>query len=260
MLAKIVFSLLCMMVVFCVFGLSKAWAQIAANSVIITQRDATGGSNVNRVLPPPSTNSVVFVDGYTKAIRLESASTFVGATGAQGPAGTPGADGTNATTTATATTSANGLMSSTDKSKLDGVATGATANATNSQLRDRSTHTGAQAISTITGNAVNGTTAKNGAFSIIKSANVASGNAVFHLTADGLSTGAALCSEVQQDSVALAVNDAAASYQIGWAFSNLNKTLTAVVNRLGTANILTGVLGQVAAPNGTPVKLTVLCN
>lgn len=37
------------------------------------------------------------------------------------------------------------------KAKVDGIATGATANATDAQLRDRSTHTGAQAISTITG-------------------------------------------------------------------------------------------------------------
>jgi hypothetical protein len=35
--------------------------------------------------------------------------------------------------------------------KLDGIATGATANATDAQLRDRSTHTGTQAASTITG-------------------------------------------------------------------------------------------------------------
>ncbi len=35
--------------------------------------------------------------------------------------------------------------------KLNGIATGATANATDAQLRDRSTHTGTQAISTVTG-------------------------------------------------------------------------------------------------------------
>ena len=40
---------------------------------------------------------------------------------------------------------------STAKSKLDGIASGATANATDAQLRDRSTHTGTQAASTITG-------------------------------------------------------------------------------------------------------------
>ena len=36
------------------------------------------------------------------------------------------------------------------KTKLDGIAAGATANATNEQLRDRATHTGTQAFSTIT--------------------------------------------------------------------------------------------------------------
>ncbi len=51
----------------------------------------------------------------------------------------------------TATTSLNGLMSSSDKSKLDGIASGATANATDAALRDRATHTGTQAAATITG-------------------------------------------------------------------------------------------------------------
>ncbi len=41
--------------------------------------------------------------------------------------------------------------STAEKNKLAGVADGATANATDAQLRDRSTHTGAQAISTVTG-------------------------------------------------------------------------------------------------------------
>jgi hypothetical protein len=40
---------------------------------------------------------------------------------------------------------------SASKTKLDGIATGATANATDAQLRDRSTHTGTQAAGTITG-------------------------------------------------------------------------------------------------------------
>ena len=50
-----------------------------------------------------------------------------------------------------ATTSLAGLLSSTDKTKLDGIANAATANATDAQLRDRSTHTGTQAAGTITG-------------------------------------------------------------------------------------------------------------
>jgi hypothetical protein len=45
---------------------------------------------------------------------------------------------------------ADGFMTGADKTKLDGIATGATANATDAQLRDRSTHTGSQAQSTIT--------------------------------------------------------------------------------------------------------------
>ncbi len=40
---------------------------------------------------------------------------------------------------------------SASKTKLDGIATGATANATDADLRDRTTHTGTQAISTVTG-------------------------------------------------------------------------------------------------------------
>lgn len=52
---------------------------------------------------------------------------------------------------AAATGTTAGFMSAADKSKLDTVAEGATANATDAQLRDRATHTGAQAISTVTG-------------------------------------------------------------------------------------------------------------
>lgn len=38
-----------------------------------------------------------------------------------------------------------------DQTKLDGIADGATANASNAALRDRATHTGSQAIATVTG-------------------------------------------------------------------------------------------------------------
>ncbi len=49
------------------------------------------------------------------------------------------------------TTAEAGLISPDDKTKLDGIAAGATANAADAALRDRATHTGEQAISTITG-------------------------------------------------------------------------------------------------------------
>lgn len=44
-----------------------------------------------------------------------------------------------------------GLMTGTDKAKLDAIASGATANATDAALRARASHTGEQAISTVTG-------------------------------------------------------------------------------------------------------------
>jgi hypothetical protein len=90
-----------------------------------------------------------------------------GADGDDGAPGTDGADGAPGVVAATApitydaptqtvgisaaTPGAAGSMSAADKAKLDGVATGATANATNADLRDRTTHTGTQAAGTITG-------------------------------------------------------------------------------------------------------------
>lgn len=50
-----------------------------------------------------------------------------------------------------ATTSTSGFMSGSDKAKLDSIASGATANSTDAALRDRATHTGTQAISTVVG-------------------------------------------------------------------------------------------------------------
>ena len=51
----------------------------------------------------------------------------------------------------TVTSTQSGFISSEDKAKLDGIATGATANSTDAALRNRATHTGAQAIATVTG-------------------------------------------------------------------------------------------------------------
>ena len=50
-----------------------------------------------------------------------------------------------------ATTSLAGVLSAADKTKLDGIATGATANSTDAVLLARANHTGTQAASTITG-------------------------------------------------------------------------------------------------------------
>lgn len=56
---------------------------------------------------------------------------------------------TNPNHHAVASTSDNGFMSSVDKTKLDGIANGATANDTDANLRARSSHTGTQPASTI---------------------------------------------------------------------------------------------------------------
>lgn len=60
-------------------------------------------------------------------------------------------DQTSPTHHAIATTLNNGFMSTADKNKLDTVQNGATSNSTDAQLRDRSTHTGTQSYTTITG-------------------------------------------------------------------------------------------------------------
>lgn len=54
-------------------------------------------------------------------------------------------------THSTATTSVAGFMSGTDKTKLDSVQTGATANSSDATLLNRTNHTGTQAISTVSG-------------------------------------------------------------------------------------------------------------
>lgn len=57
--------------------------------------------------------------------------------------------GGNNATLESATTSDAGVMSSSDKDKLDGVEASATSNSSDSDLRDRSSHTGTQSASTI---------------------------------------------------------------------------------------------------------------
>jgi hypothetical protein len=105
--------------------------------------------------------------------------------------------------------------------------------------------------------AYQGTTLRSPAFPIFKSATVASGIVTFHLTADGTSGGTALFPNgMIEDSLNLYVGDSTASYQLGYVFSNSNKTLTVTANKLTTANILTGILGQTAA-NGSVVKMQI---
>lgn len=105
-------------------------------------------------------NTVTSVAGKTGAVTLAKADVGLGNVDNTSDLAKPistatqtaldGKANTSHTHTA-ATTVADGFMSAADKAKLDGVAVAATANATDAQLRDRSTHTGTQAISTVTG-------------------------------------------------------------------------------------------------------------
>lgn len=99
-----------------------------------------------------------------------------------------------------------------------------------------------------------GTTQRNLPISVFKSATVASGVAVFNLTVDGTSTGASLFPNgVVQDSVNMLVNDATAGYQLSYAFSNSNKTVTVTANK---TSFILGLIQTQAAANGAVVKLS----
>lgn len=108
--------------------------------------------------------------------------------------------------------------------------------------------------------AVAGITLTNGVFPVFKNVSVSSaGSAVFHLTDDGLSTGSPLFAVGGPllDSLNVWVNDATAAFQWSAVFSNSNKTLTVTINKLTTANILSGILGQTGAPVSTVVRMSI---
>lgn len=110
------------------------------------------------------------------------------------------------------------------------------------------------------GKAIEATTTRSNSFPIFKSSTVGSGVAVFYLTADNTSGGTSVCPNgVIKDSASPFVGDATASFQMSApVFTNSDKTVTITTNKLTTANILTGVLGQ-STGNGSVVKLTVWC-
>lgn len=87
------------------------------------------------------------------------------------------------------------------------------------------------------------------------SATVASGNAVFYLTDNGLSTGNAIFTNPYTQSINLITFDSANQYQYGTpVFSSGNKILTIPVTRLGLS---LGIITFTSAANGTVVYLQV---
>lgn len=89
-----------------------------------------------------------------------------------------------------------------------------------------------------------------------KSATTTSGVATFSLT-DG--AGAALFTNVYDESVALQVNDSTSSYAFSWSLSGDKKTLTVTAAKPAVTTILgISVLGALnPVPNGTAIRLTV---
>lgn len=102
----------------------------------ITSTGAPGGGG-----EPVTSQSIASALGYTPADVVAVATKLD--TGHAGSGGTAHAN--------VVAGGAAGFLTGADKTKLDGIAAGATVNATDAQLRDRTTHTGAQATSTVTG-------------------------------------------------------------------------------------------------------------
>lgn len=111
---------------------------------------------VSPVVPAPSGGTdaahKTYVDTGDAAVTAAAASDATTKANAAQAAAVQRANHTGTQTADTLTDGAtNVAMLATERTKLAGVATGATANATDAQLRDRATHTGTQDVATVTG-------------------------------------------------------------------------------------------------------------
>ncbi len=153
-----------------------------------------------------------------------------------------------------ATTSVAGLQSPTDKTKLDSVQSGATANSTDAALRDRATHTGTQTASTIsdfntaasTAAPVQSVAGKVGAVSLVK-ADVGLANV------DNTSDLAKPVSTAQQTAINTAQSNAEA-----YADGVVASLVDAAPGTLDTLNELAAALGD--DPNFAATTAAALAN
>lgn len=127
---------------------TQAWNTITATPTTLSGYGITDAQPLSANLTAFSglnTNGFVARTGTGTAAVRSLASGTAAATWANAD----GSSGNPTLSIASVTTSVDGLMIAADKVKLNGIAAGATANATDAQLRDRSTHTGTQAAATI---------------------------------------------------------------------------------------------------------------
>lgn len=167
----------------------------------LTVRAADGGNEGGEItLNGAGSNRTLQIDNFAGTLRIFDNGGGIPVYQFGGSNLTIGGNGVyhagNYTSIPDATTSVEGLMSAADKTKLNGIAAGATANATDAALRARSSHTGTQAWSTITGAPTittltpsqysEGLTAaqRDSAAQLWASAFVASGN-IYYLHSDG---------------------------------------------------------------------------
>ncbi len=139
-------------------GWFKATLQNTAGEieiVYVRTRAATIAVFSDVIRAREGTTALAFAAGTVVGLRLTAADAEGTVAGVSSVTGTPpivsSGGATPAISIGAATASVAGSMSAADKTKLDGVATGASANSADAFLLARANHTGTQAASTITG-------------------------------------------------------------------------------------------------------------
>lgn len=117
----------------------------------LTPSDAGSGDMTKSVYDPTNIAASAFARANHTGTQPLSTISDAGNAASKNVGAAAGTVASGDHTHSAASGAAAGFMAATDKTKLDGIATGATANATDAELRDRATHTGAQAIGTVTG-------------------------------------------------------------------------------------------------------------